>query len=64
MEKRIFHLATCSTCQRIIKELEIDGKDISLQNIKEEKITSEQIEHFYDLAASYEALFRRLAMIF
>jgi arsenate reductase-like glutaredoxin family protein len=38
--KKIYHLASCSTCQRIIKEL--GGlEDFEKQNIKEEKITPE-----------------------
>lgn len=59
--KRIFHLANCNTCQRIIKELEIDDT-IELQNIKEENITAEQIDLMKDLSGSYESLFSRRAM--
>lgn len=59
--KKIFHLENCSTCQRIIKELD-NGEGFELQNIKEEKITSKQIDQMQELAGSYEALFSRRAM--
>ena len=61
--KKIYHLATCSTCQRIIKELG-DVSDFTLQNIKEEKITGAQLQQMAKMAGSFEALFSRRAMKF
>lgn len=61
--KKIFQLSTCSTCQRIIKELNLP-KDFSLQDIKTEPMTAEQVEEMKRLAGSYEALFSRRAMLF
>ncbi|MDB4728605.1 arsenate reductase [Saprospiraceae bacterium] len=59
--KKIYHLASCSTCQRIIKEL--GGlEDFEKQNIKEEKITPEQLEEMKEKSGSYESLFSRRAM--
>jgi len=58
---KVYHLATCNTCQRIIKELGLEGK-ATLQNIKEEKITEAQLDEMRELAGSYEALFSRRAM--
>ena len=61
--KKIYHLGTCSTCQRILKELEpLDG--VELQEIKTESISAEQLEEMKNLAGSYEALFSRRAMLF
>ncbi|MFH6603280.1 arsenate reductase family protein [Maribacter algicola] len=61
--KKIYHLGTCSTCQRIIKELEpLDG--FILQDIKTDAMTIEQVEEMKELAGSYEALFSRRAMLF
>lgn len=60
---RIYHLSTCSTCQRIIKELNLP-EDFSLQDIKTEAITEKQLEEMRTLAGSYEALFSRRAMLF
>ena len=59
--RKIYYLASCSTCQRIIKEL--GGlTDFEHQNIKEEKITPEQLEAMKAKTGSYEALFSRRAM--
>lgn len=59
--KKIYHLSTCSTCQRIIKELDIDS-NFELQDIKTQKITEAQLEQMKDLSGSYESLFSRRAM--
>jgi arsenate reductase len=59
--KKIYHLSTCSTCQRIIKELQL-GSDFELQDIKTENISKEQLEEMKELAGSYESLFSRRAM--
>ncbi|MGD1847332.1 MAG: arsenate reductase family protein [Salibacteraceae bacterium] len=59
--KKIYHLSTCSTCQRIIKSLN-PGEDMELQDIKTTKITTEQLAEMASRAGSYEALFSRRAM--
>lgn len=59
--KKIYHLSSCSTCQRILKELK-PGKDYILQDIKTEKITDQQLDEMAALAGSYEALFSRVAL--
>ncbi len=59
--KKIYHLANCGTCQRIIKEIGA-GDDFEFQNIKTEKMTAEQLEEMKNLAGSYESLFSRRAM--
>lgn len=59
--RKIYHLANCGTCQRIIKEL--GGlEDFEKQNIKEEKITPAQLEEMKEKSGSYESLFSRRAM--
>lgn len=60
--KKIYHLASCSTCQRIIKELGITPKKMDMQDIKTEKITAAQLDEMKELAGSYEALFSRVAL--
>lgn len=61
--KKIYHLGSCSTCIRILKELEpLDG--VTLQEIKSEPITPEQLEEMAKLSGSYESLFSRRAMLF
>ena len=59
--KKIYHLKTCSTCQRILKDVNADGQ-FELQNIKEVPITEVQLEAMKSMAGSYEALFSRKAM--
>ena len=59
--KKIYHLSTCSTCQRIIKDLK-PGSDVELQDIKTHPITAAQIDHMAKMTGSYEALFSRRAM--
>ncbi len=59
--KKIYHLGTCTTCQRILKELK-PGKDFIMQDIKTEKITPAQIDEMKELAGSYESLFSRVAL--
>lgn len=59
--KKIYHLSTCSTCQRIIKELG-GGEGFILQDIKTASITPAQLEEMHDKVGSYEALFSRRAM--
>lgn len=59
--KKVYHLANCTTCQRILTELK-PGKDFILQDIKSEPITEQQLDAMQKLAGSYEALFSRVAM--
>ena len=61
--KKIYHLSTCNTCQRIIKELG-HSEDFEMQNIKEEKITAKQLDEMQKKTGSYESLFSRRAMKF
>ena len=58
---KIYHLANCTTCQRILKELDIDD-DVDLQDIKTEAITAAQLDEMAKATGSYEALFSRRAM--
>lgn len=60
---KIYHLSSCDTCQRIIKELELP-EHFELQDIKKEAITEAQIDEMKSLAGSYEALFSRRARLF
>ncbi|MDG1477722.1 MAG: ArsC/Spx/MgsR family protein [Vicingaceae bacterium] len=59
--KKIYYLSTCSTCNRIIKDLNLDDS-FDFQDIKTNKITTEQIEEMEKLSGSYESLFSKRAM--
>jgi arsenate reductase len=61
--KKVYHLSTCQTCKRIIAETR-PGKEFVLQNIKEQAITSDQLDEMKSLAGSYEALFTKRSMKF
>ena len=60
--KKIYHLSTCSTCQRIIKELGLKQKGFDFQDIKTEKITMQQLDEMIKMAGSVEALFSTKAI--
>ena len=61
--KKIYHLGTCSTCQRIIKEIGVDDS-WQQQEIKSESISEVELDEMHRLSGSYEALFSRRAMKF
>jgi len=61
--KKIYHLGTCNTCQRILKELQ-PSADVILQDIKEEAMTAAQLEEMHALSGSYEALFSKRARLY
>lgn len=60
--RKCYYLHTCSTCQRIIKQLNLESKGFELQDIKTNKITSEQLEEMKNLSGSYESLFSTRAI--
>jgi arsenate reductase (glutaredoxin) len=60
--KKIYHLAICSTCQRILKDVDAVNKQAELQDIKTEAISPVQLDEMKKLAGSYEALFSRKAL--
>lgn len=62
--KKAYCVSTCTTCQRIMQETALIKKGYVYQNIKEEKITAEQLDEMKDMIGSYEALFSRRALKF
>ena len=63
MTKKIYHLSTCDTCKRILKELQpLDG--VALQDIKTTAITPVQLEEMKHLSGSYESLFSKRARMY
>ncbi|MCL5127369.1 MULTISPECIES: arsenate reductase family protein [unclassified Algibacter] len=61
--KKVYYLKTCSTCIRILKELDLPSNYI-LQDIKTEPITVTQLEEMEALSGSYEALFSKRAKLY
>ena len=58
--KKIYHLSTCPTCRRIIKEVEPDGEFV-LQDLKVDPITPEQLDFVRGLVGSYQDVFNKQA---
>jgi len=61
--KKIYHLSTCDTCKRILKELALTP-DFELQDIKADAITADQLDEMQQLSGSYEALFSKRARLY
>lgn len=61
--KKIYHLSTCDTCKRILKELN-PSSDFVLQDIKGEAITQSQLEEMKSLSGTYESLFSKRARLY
>ncbi len=62
--KKIYHLSTCSTCKRILKEVDAAGNNVELQDIKTEPLTKSQLAEMASLSGSYESLFSRRSQKF
>ena len=56
--KKAYYLSTCSTCNRILKEL---NNNFELQDIKSNPVTAVQLDEMYKHTSSYEALFSKRA---
>lgn len=59
--KKIYHLSSCNTCQKIIQAIN-PGPEVILQNIKEENIDAKTLDWLKEKVGSYEALFSKRAM--
>lgn len=59
--RKCYYLKSCSTCQRILKEWDLD-ESVEIQDIKSQKMTAGQVDEMILLAGSAEALFSRKAM--
>ena len=57
---KIYHLGTCSTCKRILSE--IDTSKLELQDIKPNPLTDNQLQELRTLTNSYESLFSKRAL--
>lgn len=62
MKNKIYYLNTCSTCQRILGELEGALAGVTLQNIKEEHISAAELDYIAEQIGGYEAAFNKRAM--
>jgi arsenate reductase len=60
---KIYYLASCDTCRKIIKSLPKDN-NLVFHDIKQNPITVEELEHMHELSGSYEALFSKKAQLY
>ena len=63
MTKKVYHLSSCSTCKRIIKDLNL-AATFELQNVKEKPISETELEKLHAFSGSYESLFNRRAVLY
>ena len=61
--RKIYHLKTCSTCQRILKSLP-KLESFELQDIKTEPMTVKEVEEMHKMTGSYETLFSKRATLY
>lgn len=57
----VFCLATCDTCKRILKELDLSKNGFELREIKSKPITEIELLQMKELAGSYSSLFSKTA---
>jgi arsenate reductase len=60
---KIYYLASCDTCRKIIKSLPKDH-NLAFHDIKQNPITDEELEQMRELSGSYEALFSKKAQLY
>ena len=57
----VYYLKSCSTCNRIIKELKLPACT-QFRCIKEQEITMDELEKMKQFSGSYESLFSKRAI--
>ena len=60
---KIYYLASCDTCRKIIKSLPKDA-NLIFHDIKQNPISTEELEEMHQLSGSYEALFSKKAQLY
>ncbi len=58
--RTVFYLKNCNTSKRVIKEVGIDSS-FEIRDIKENKLTPEELDFLAEMAGSYQALFSKKA---
>lgn len=60
---KIYYLASCDTCRKIIKSLP-QNHNLVFHDIKQNPITVTELEDMYRHSGSYEALFSKKAQLY
>ncbi len=63
MTNKIYYLASCDTCRKIIKSLPKTDK-LTFIDIRQNPISESDLEEMYQLSGSYEALFSKKAQLY
>lgn len=63
MANKIYYLASCDTCRKIIKSLP-EKANLEYHDIRQNPITETELEEMYHLSGSYEALFSKKAQLY
>ena len=63
MKNKIYYLASCDTCRKIIKSLPNSDK-LEFHDIRQNPITEKELEEMHALSGSYEALFSKKAQLY
>lgn len=63
MNNKIYYLASCDTCRKIIKSLPNTDK-LEFHDIRQNPITAAELDEMYKLSGSYEALFSKKAQLY
>lgn len=61
--RKIYYLASCDTCRKIIKSLP-KSANLEFHDIRQNPITVEELEMMHQLSGSYEALFSKKAQLY
>lgn len=61
--RKIYYLATCDTCRKIIKSLP-SNSNLEFHDIRQNPITIEELEFMHQISGSYEALFSKKAQLY
>ena len=56
--RKIYYLASCDTCRKIIKSLPSNA-NLEFHDIRQNPITIAELEFMHQLSGSYEALFSK-----
>lgn len=56
------YLSTCNTCMRILKELDLP-EGTKLQDVKQQPISTAQLEALYQVTQSYEQLINKRSRV-
>jgi arsenate reductase len=63
MTNKIYYLASCDTCRKIIKSLPNSDR-LTFHDIRQNPITEQELDEMYSLSGSYEALFSKKAQLY